>query len=318
MTQAQSILHEIVANATNLAPSSKTKYLRDLTTWVDYAGSDPLQWTRRKAQNFYATLLERLKPQSANRLMASLQYATKWWAIQEDNAALNFAIVQMRGGSSEKAEKVALTEELARALLSNSLSNDPIDVRDFALMVVALETGMRRMSLRSITFEHSFFDGDAKTGYPTLRVLMKGRGNDRVMVPLSDTAREALRPWIAWLTNHGISRGAIFRPLARKMDRKGTRQHVAGNLSLSESAITKIIIKRGETIGIELSPHVFRHTFVTWRLMADFSPIEVAAMTAHKLKELGALGEYVDPIAIGRKMRESTPGWLAALVRGRT
>ena len=78
-----------------------------------------------------------------------------------------------------------------------------------------------------------------------------------------------------------------------------------------------LIDRRGQKAGLKLSPHVFRHTFVTWRLESGYSPHEVAAVTHHKLRELGALGEYVSPIVVGDKMRSSTPAWLRSWVRSR-
>lgn len=326
----QSVLHEIVSNATNIAPSTKNKYLRDLNAWIEYAGDDPRGWTRRAAQGFYASLLDRMKPQSANRLMASIEFASRWWAVQEDNPALDFAKV-MKAKEGEREDKIALTEKQARALLNTCWTPTgagkngygatlPIDLRDFAMMVVGLETGMRRMSLRSMAFEHTFLDGDAKTGYPTARVLMKGHGNDRVFVPLSDTAIMALRPWINWLgtaTHRGVklpTTGPIFMALARSTD--GHRiGHKPSKTAISENAIHKIIVERGKMAGVALSPHVFRHTFVTWRLDADWPPHEISAITAHKIGNIGVMGEYAKREVIGGKIRNSTPAWLAELVR---
>lgn len=307
-----SVLHQIVIEATNLAPSTRNKYLRDLNAWVKFAGHDPSGWNRRRAQAFYKQLLERMKPQSANRVMASLEYATKWWAAQEENPALNFVLVQ-KAKPAEVETKQALTIEQARKLLDTCDVTTPTGIRDLSMIIVGLETGMRSISLRSMTVEHSFLNGDAKTGYPTARVLMKGRGNERVAVPISDAAIATINRWYQWMEeSRARPKGPVFRPLV-----KTGEGHVTSPTPLGSSSIHKIISERGKLAGIDLSPHVFRHTYVTWRLEAKFSPIEIASVTAHQLRELGALGEYADPIALGRKMRDSTPAWLASYVRAR-
>lgn len=312
-----SVLHEVVENATNLAPKTRERYLRDLNHWIKFAGEDPHKWDRKRAQAFYASLLKSgMKPQSANRLMASLRYAAKWWSIQEEDPTLNFPIVQEAKPSAVEA-KLALSQDQATAILSTCryVETDPIDLRDFAMMVLGLETGMRQMSLRSMTIEHSFLYGDAKTGYPTAHVHMKGSGRDRVAVPISDTALAPLSRWIGWLEAVQSRHGAIFRRLIKRRSPDGGRHyHLPGPDALSESAMHKIFSERGKLVGIDISPHVFRHTFVTWRMEAGYQPHEVASVTGHKIRELGALGEYIDPISVGRKMRESTPEWLTALI----
>lgn len=320
-TMATSALHEVVANATNIVDSTKSKYLRDLDQWVDFAGTDPKGWTRKKAQAFYAGLLKRIKPQSANRLMATIRFAAKWYAVQEGNEAVgNFAIVQ-EAKPNQVGHKQALTAEQAKLILDSCryIETDPVDCRDFAMIVLGLETGMRRMSVRSMTVEHTFLRGEARTGYPIARVLMKGTGNERVAVPLSDTVVRCLDRWLKTLQPG--ARGPVFQALAKhRIEKPGKGEqtiHRASGQALSESAINKIIVDRTEKAGIRISPHVFRHTYVTWRMEAGYTPHQVAAVTGHKLTELGALGQYIDPKSVGALMRASTPDWLEAYVKSR-
>ena len=312
-TMRTTILHQIVANSTNLARSTRDKYRRDLDAWVEFAGSNPKGWTRRKAQAFYSYLLEQgLKPQSANRLLSSVHYAARWWAIQEDDPSLNFAIVQ-KAKPVLKTQKQVLTMDQTVQLLNTCYpANDPNDARDFALIITGLETGMRQMSLRSMLFEKCFFSGDTQTGYPTARVIIKGHGDERVPVPLSDTAIDAIEYWrVRWLGPR-YKRGPVFQAGNKSPD-----GFTPSGRPLGPSTIWMLIDRRGQKAGLKLSPHVFRHTFVTWRLESGYSPHEVAAVTHHKLRELGALGEYVSPIFVGDKMRGSTPAWLRSWVRSR-
>src|SRR5262245_32423954 len=90
-TEPPSELHRVVMEAHNLAQTTREKYLRDLNQWIDFAGANPANWTRKKAAAFYTKLLGRgMKPQSANRLMAGVGFASRWWAHLEHNPDLDF------------------------------------------------------------------------------------------------------------------------------------------------------------------------------------------------------------------------------------
>lgn len=308
---AQSKLHEIVQNANDLAPTTRERYLRDLNQWIDFAGADPAGWTRRRASAFYATLLGRgMKPQSANRLMASVAYASRWWAHYEHDPNLDFAGVQAARAKDKKPQH-ALDEETARRLLA-TCDASIAGVRDFALLVVGLETGMRRMSLAGMTIEDTLLGPTPRRAYPAAFVPLKGK--DPAWIPLSDTAVAALRPWLQVLAEHGAHAGPVFRPLAWR----GGRRAIA-TCALSKSALWKILDDRAQAAGLRhINPHLLRHTFVTWRVALRLQPHEIAAITHHDLgKALGALGGYMDLDEIGGRVRNATPPWLAELVRGR-
>lgn len=300
----ESALHDIVAEAPDLAPSTRQKYLRDLNAWVEFAGTDPAGWTPASAQKFYNRLLKTMQPQSANRLLASVQYASRWWSQRE--GVSDFALIR-KGKVHGQAKREHIEPEDAAELL-RACDHSPLGVRDFAIMVLGLETGMRRMSIAGLGI-----DGFETKPYPNVRVPMKGHGGELVPVPISDTALAAIAPWRTWL---GAKRGALFRPLTRQLDRNGFAWR-EGPAGLSTSAIYKLVARRAASVNLEIHPHLFRHTFITWRTLAGYAPHEVASVTGHTVAGIGALGGYIDMQAIGLKMRESTPAWLAELVQHR-
>lgn len=323
--QSKTLLHEIVEQSPELAPSTRDRYSRDLNAWVAYAGPYPDGWTRKRAQDFYRQLIIKgLRPQSANRVIASIRYAAKWWAIRENDPDLDFTIIQ-KHKKHEIIPKFALSADQAIQLIGGppdpNLPSYPEDLRNRMIFVVGLETGMRRMSLISMTLKHTLIDGQSHTGYPVAMVLAKGRSDERVPVPLSDAAVAAIRPWRDWLTTQGYgSRGPQTGPLVRALVK--VRHNMGVHLEASQkedgispSALQKDIRARGQAIGIAgLHPHTFRRTFITWRSQAGLSPYEVAAITGHALKGLGAMGGYIDMIQIGGRVRNSTPEWLKQLM----
>jgi integrase len=313
------VLHRIISESPELAKSTRGRYLRDVNAWIAFAGTNPKAWTRYRAQEFYGGMLERgMRPQSANRVMASLRYASSWWAKKENDPNLDFAVVQ-KAGPSGKQRRHALEPEEAQALLATCAGDHPMDLRDRALIVVGLETGMRRMSLASMMLEGI---KPCRDGYPVVTVPIKGRGTDLFVVPLSDTAIEALAPWRAWLRTQKISSGPVFRSLMRKTvttgHRRGFNTHIVGE-SLTTGAIYQIVTRRARQAGLtHVHPHIFRHTFITWRMQDNFEPYEVASITGHKIASipgLGGLGSYIDGARIANKTRQSTPPWLAKLIK---
>lgn len=324
--EANTILHEIVRASPEIVESTRKQYLSDLDAWVLFAGTSPECWTRNKAQDFYTSLLTRgMRPQSANRLFASLKYASTWYARRANDANLDFALI-MQSKPARVIQKHALTPETAIKLLDTCADQqNPLDLRDRALITIALETGMRCISLRSMLIESTMLSQNAPaiiqnsmrtqttTPYPHASVLMKGKASERTSVPLSDAAISTIIPWLSWLASAKKRHGALLCAIDKRTDpRSGRNFFVPTERALSNSALQKIASERGDQAGIgHLHPHMWRHTFITWRSMAGFLPYEIAAVTGHKIVGLGAMAGYIDLVAIGAKMRASTPEWLS-------
>lgn len=317
-------LHEIIKRSRGLAPLTKRHYLGDIDQWIEFAGENPIGWTRARAQEFYDYLLDvrKLRPQSANRVIASLQFASKWYAHFQNRPEADFAYVQ-RAKAHKFDEKRALRQDEATKLLLSikHAEAQPADLRDFAIIVTLLETGMRKMSLVSMSIERTLIDAErlaaTRTAYPLAWVRVKGAGNEDVSVPLSDTAIAALTPWRVWLAMRGITKGPLFRGLGDKMGPRGPIT-TAAKTKLTLNAINKLLDRRAAAAGIgHIYPHQFRHTFVTWRMMDGLLPHEVAAFTGHAVRNMGAMEGYIDNTMIALKVRNSTPGWLRELVEMR-
>jgi len=322
----QSRLHEIVISAHNIAETTKSRYLRDLDQWIAFVGSNPINWTRKTAAVFYDELLKRMKPQSANRLMKSVGYASRWFAHYENNDDLDFARVATAKAKDRKPQ-LALDEASARALLA-TCDRSYAGIRDFALIVVGLETGMRCMSLLGMRLGALVLTENqlAPWPYPAAHVPLKGR--DPEWVPLSDAALLALRPWLVILDGFRMAAGPVFRPITGRLTgaSPGTRSRtghwigtcIPADKPLSMSGVARIFTERSKLAGLRhINPHLLRHTFVTWREAMGQKPQEIAAITRHNLGKLGALGGYMDAREIGGRVRNSTPPWLADLVHRR-
>lgn len=314
MTEPTTVLHQILMRG-GFSPVTKEKYRGIIDRWVAYAGADPTGWTRDAAQDWYDSLLEGgLKVQSANQYLSSLRYVSRWYATK--SGGVDFAIVQtQRGKKGQKrtsSEAPVLGEEEIATLLMRTAIGEPADMRDFAMIVVALETGMRRISLRGMDLG-AF---KQRAGYTLVTVPIKGAGGEETFdVPLSDVATAALGPWLDWLRDkpRRVKDGPVFRHVSKN--------HLDAD-PLSLTAINDIVAARASDAGIRhVNPHMFRHTFITSRTNAGHSPIAIAEITGHKPSaivvdgtriKLGAMSTYMHGDV--EKIRNSTPAWLSQLV----
>lgn len=324
----ETILHEIVRDAPGLRDSTKRTYLVDINAWVTFAGTDRQHWTRYTAQKFYAALLERMTVRSANRVMATLAYAGHWFATKEGNPQLDFSIIQKKaaeatlghGHDSEADDGKALTVSEAQQLLAAigaARQRDPQrTARDLAITVLGLETGMRRMSFESMLIQLT----SKREGHEPLvtDVLLKGLP-DRYPIALSATAVLALEPWLRFLREAKVTRGPVWRSLRAAGTRAPNTKPTVG-AGFTAQAIYDMVLKYGGKAKVELTPHTFRHTFISWRLAAGWTPQQIAAITGHQLPRgigdpIGAMRRYIDPRVFWPTVSTATPAWLTDFVR---
>lgn len=171
-----------------------------------------------------------------------------------------------------------LTRPQARALEEACGGDSLRDLRDRALIVVMLATGLRS----SETLGLDVADLAQIDGYDVAWITGKGGARDRVK--LQDKARRALD---RYLEAAGIVDGAVFRRLyrlradgRRPSDLPAYRAHQR----LSYAGLKFILRERFAAAGLsdQLSPHSLRHSFVTLALRggAPLSKVQHAARHA--------------------------------------
>lgn len=306
--KTRTVLHQILDDASELAESTRNRYRHDVDEWIEFAGSHPSDWTSIRMESYYRHLIknEELQVNTANVKLASLRYVSKWF-VKHYNG---HSFVDIRTSVwNTKADRRVLTQEQIIMLLERCSPPNltPIDIRDRTIIIVALETGMRRISLVGLDFDKI----DTSNGYPVATVPIKGRGHNKMFeVPLSNTAMKALGNWQGWL---GRKHGRVFCSLTKHTTRDGVR-YAAGK-AISTTAINKIVTKRAKDAGIDhIHPHLFRNTYVTSRFQGGSMPHHIAAITGHEISGLGAMGGYIDMRSLAEEARNSTPAWLVDLV----
>jgi integrase/recombinase XerD len=166
----------------------------------------------------------------------------------------------------DRAMVTFLTEPEIDALLASPDRTTRIGRRDHALLVVAVQTGLRVSELTALTCA----DVELRTG-AHLRCHGKGR-KDRV-TPLGAQARAVLRSWLR--ERGGLPTDALFPgprngPLSRDAVRRLLARHVATATSACSSLTSKPI-----------SPHVLRHSCAMQLLRAGVDTSVIALWLGH-------------------------------------
>lgn len=225
--------HPLVLALADVTPSQlRRTYLRGVEAFLDFAGTDPSKWTRAKALAFYLHLQKADEPK-AHQLMAGLRRASG------DAPWARVHLAPGKGGGASEP----LTGAEVLTLLRTCAAREPRDLRDFGLMVLLLETGLRRTQAVDVTWADLDRAGDT--------------------VPAS--VRAALAPWRAWLVAERVARGPIIRKISQRGEPGG---------SLTPQALYPIVAARGEQTNLgAIHPDTLRYTFQCWRL-ADGVPLK--------------------------------------------
>ena len=261
------VLHDALARSRRLAPRSAALYRKGIDAFVAFTGAGP--WNGAGVEAFRDALAARgLRPASVNAHLAGVRYASR--RLADLGMGLDFArAAELQRVPWGLRRVLSLAE--ARALVRACDGSAPRDLRDRALLLVALRTGLRRAELVRLGLD------DVTPG--ALRVHRKG-GRVEV-VPLDAEAGAALRAWIAWLRRHGVRAGFVFRSVARWPSIEGG--HFRIGQSLSPDGMRRALAARAARAHLRgVHPHALRHTFVTLALGAGVPLARVALLASHR------------------------------------
>ena len=290
MTQLD--LLEIVQGARRLRPNTKRAYANVVRQWLLFAGGAPAHWTVAVGQAFYDHLIAGgVTIATANSMITGgLAFAFERAAALHGVPNIVAGIDRAKSGLGDDGPVVqrAMTSPQAKALLAACVGKRLQDRRDYAVTLIGLYTGMRRMSLVDIDLGRVADHG----AFVTLSVLLKG--GKRYDVPLDSRAWALTAEYRAGLqtaktTSPGLTSaylkgGGPFAPAftAPRLvpGQLATAVTIAG--TISEDGLYKSLQKRAETAGLtKFHPHLFRHTFATWCRSAKVEDYLIEVVTGH-------------------------------------
>ncbi|MGX8939709.1 site-specific tyrosine recombinase XerD [Symbiopectobacterium sp. Eva_TO] len=233
----------------NLADNTLTSYRRDLTAladWLERADSDLLQVQALDLQAYLAERVEGgYKATSSARLLSAMRrffqylYREKWRS-DDPSAVLSSPKLPQRLPKD-------LSEAQVSALLQAPCVDEPLELRDKAMLEVLYATGLRVSELVGLTI------ADVSLRQGVVRVI--GKGNKERLVPLGEEAIYWLERYLEhgrpWLLN-GQTLDVLFPSSRAQQMTRQTFWHRIKHYAVLASIDSE-----------KLSPHVLRHAFAT-------------------------------------------------------
>ena len=160
-------------------------------------------------------------------------------------------------------------DELA-CLLAACPTGTPLGIRDRAILLMLLDTGIRCSELVQLNLE----DLDLADG--RLRVL-HGKGNKQRVVPFAGHCRDALQ---MYLDSRGDQAGPLFLAGSGEGSlRKG--------VALQPNGLKQMLRRLARLTGItKVHAHRFRHTFATWAIQHDARELDVQYLLGHSSSDM--------------------------------
>jgi integrase/recombinase XerD len=236
------------------APNTVAAYRRDLlqyTTWLHQQGLDVLSV---ETPDLVELIAERREggaaASSVARQLAAIRMLHRFLLMEgerEDDPTVDLEGVRVPSGIPKP-----LSEQDVAALLDAVVGNDPVSLRDRALLELLYATGARISEACGLSMGDIDFDARL--------VRLLGKGAKERIVPFGRAAGEALDEWFS-------PRGRVLMaPVQwrRRDDAEAVFLNRRGG-RLTRQAAWAIVRRYGERAGIrgELSPHVLRHSCAT-------------------------------------------------------
>ena len=221
------------------------KWLRDSNTdFVHLTRSDMIRYRQHLAEKYAKTTAARMLT-VARRLMTE---AVKRGA-RPDNPAAD--IRGFKGAGDNETPHTALTRAQAREMVDAIDRSTLMGKRDYALLMLLLRTGLRRSEVAALQLG----DITQEQGH-TVAVIRHGKGDKRrrAKIPV-----EVMRAIDDYLDSCGRREGELTTPLFVGFD-KG--DHPTRD-PLSAKGIERAVIRVAKGIGVDLTPHGCRASFIT-------------------------------------------------------
>ena len=248
----------------NLSAHTVAAYRRDLTCLRDYCDQNDIDaWgdlrvhnLRRYAGNSFAG---GLSPRSIQRRLSGAR-SFMGYLIRE-GVIKNNPVADVSAPKAAKRLPDALDiEQMARLL--DIQGNDPVTMRDRAIMEMLYSSGLRLGELVGLDVT------DVDLGDGLVRVT--GKGNKERIIPVGRKAQAALNDWLrARAAEANVGEHALF------VGRRGRR--------INPRSVQAMVRRRAAEAGLpkRVYPHLFRHSFATHVLESSGDLRGVQEMLGH-------------------------------------
>lgn len=254
-----------------LSPNTVAAYTRDIDAYIAWLHEQqittPEQVTLPQISEYLQHLSTRgekpLTPSSQSRVLSSIKGFHRFM-VDESMVTVDVTADIFPPKIPKRLPK-AITVEQMSALLAAVEGDDEVRIRDRALLELLYATGARISEAINLNVD----DVTAMDGM----IRVRGKGGKQRMVPVGSFAQAALETYLVRVrpvfSARGKSTPALF------LGPRGAR--------VSRQMAWLIIREAGERaqLGIELSPHTFRHSFATHLLSGGADVRVVQELLGH-------------------------------------
>lgn len=254
-----------------LSPNTVAAYTRDIDAYMAWLAekkiTEPDEVTLPLISEYLQHLTSRLeKPLTASsqsRVLSSIKGFHRF-LVDESMVAVDVTADIFPPKIPKRLPKAISVEQMS-ALLAAVEGDDEVRIRDRALLELLYATGARISEAINLNVD----DVTAMDGM----IRVRGKGGKQRMVPVGSYAQSALETYLVRVrpifSARGTSTPALF------LGPRGAR--------VSRQMAWLIIREAGERaqLGIELSPHTFRHSFATHLLSGGADVRVVQELLGH-------------------------------------
>jgi integrase len=255
-------LDHLIETSLHLQDRTKELYRSCVAEFVAFAGPDQTAYTSSVVEEWLHSLLKTRKPQTVNVYRKAVRYASKRWAKQKTAGVqnINFAADVDKVKAPKSQPRAPLTYEEFDKLFATCASDELVDVRDRALMIMAFRTGLRRGGLCALEFD----------GIKPPKITTINKGGNNITFDADAETLAILEIWTDRLRELGVTSGRVFRAV------RGEK--IRGNMSPFQ--IWRVFNVRANQAKIRhVFPHLARHTLVTWLRENGVGPAHIRNLT---------------------------------------
>jgi len=252
----------------NASPNTILAYGKDLAEFVKYIGpvEKPDQLDHIRIRGFLSHLYERgLGKTSVARHLAAVRSLYKWLA-REGKVKQNPAALVSTPKLPKKLPRVPTIEEVNHVLDGDFPETAAFVERDKAILELLYGCGLRNSELIGINLEDIHWSNET--------ILVRGKGRKERMVPLGDTAAEAIREYLP-------KRKDLLS--AKKKTSPALLINLRGQRLTTRSVgriVKHIAIAKG--LSPDVHPHTLRHAFGTHLLEEGADLRAIQEMLGHE------------------------------------
>ena len=253
----------------NLAKNTILSYERDLQDYLqfikkNYEIKDYNKITTEQIKNYLKSLSKKnIKATSVTRKISSIHSFHKY--LTNENLVDKDVSEKLKKPKTKKTLPTVLNIQEITAIINQTyLENEPLDLRNRALLELAYGSGLRVSELLTL----SIADLHLNKGL----VSVIGKGNKERIVPLGEEAIQALRDYIVKgrMKLNPKSQNILF------VNKFGESLSRIGFYKIVQTLADKAMINK------KISPHTFRHTFATHMLENGANLKSVQELLGHE------------------------------------